>query len=202
MKQVFPSISILIPELKTGDEVAWNQLCQGFQIGLIGKARFLLRTAQDRPEINADDLVQETLLKAWNQRTTFRGKSTAQFAKWLLMILRNTFVDNCRKPNPESSVATWFSFPADSKTPSANLISLEQEADLHACLADLTPKYQLVINLRIFEGLKFVEIAEITGCKLDTVASIYRRGVQQLMQLVRQRQCPDNKHGEPIVPMI
>jgi len=199
MKHVFPSISCLIPDLKTGDEIAWNELCDNFRLGLISKTRFMLRTMGDRKDIVAEDLVQETFLKAWKQRATFRGDTTQQFAKWLLTILRNHFIDCCRRPVRETLLATWFGVEGDDDSPSGQLISIESESELHACLAELKPNYQEVINMRIFEGLKFHEIAEQSGANINTVASIYRRGIQQLFALIVDRRGNDPNPKNDVV---
>jgi RNA polymerase sigma-70 factor (ECF subfamily) len=195
MKHVFPSISFLIPQLKSGDEPAWNALCETFRLDLISKTRFLLRSTGGRTDVNPEDLVQETFLKAWNQRSTFRGDNTKQFASWLLTILRNHFIDCCRRPVRETELGTWFGIAGDADSPSEQMISIESESELHACLAELKPKYQEVINMRIFEGLKFAQIAEQSDRSINTVASIYRRGIEQLLAVMIERRSHESFAG-------
>ena len=181
MADAFPSISIIIPRLKQGDETAWNDLCEKFRKGLASKTRFLVRRSSSKRLFSADDLVQETFLKAWNKHSSFRGETTRQFAKWILTIQRNTFLDWCRGEKPEELVATWFGFSSPADSPSSQMISQEQEACVHACIAELPSNYQEVLSLRHFEGLKFAEIAEHMNANINTVAGIYRRGLSQLM---------------------
>ncbi len=183
MSGVFPSFSIRITELR-GDEVAWNRLCDKFRVGLRSKSRYLIETAGAFEGIGSDVLVQETLLEAGNKRDAFRGHTTSQFAKWMLTILRKTYLESCRNELPELTVAHWFSFSDHGATPSTSIISLEQEADLHACLAELDSQFQIVLFLRHFEGLKFAEIAERTGWEINSVAGIYRSGLQRLTMLL------------------
>lgn len=177
MSDIFPSISALIPELKSGDQDAWNRLCDKFQTGLSSKTRYLFRSRMLTKKFSPDDLVQETFLKAWKRHASFRGETTSQFAQWMLTILRNTFADWCRDLPRELTVGTWVEFGVDEDTPSSVSISLEQEGELHACLAELDSKYQVVLMLRHFEGLKFSEIAERLELNINTVASLYRRGL-------------------------
>ncbi len=188
MAKYFPSIAILIPGLKQGDDAAWNSLCDKFRDGLISKARYLFNSVDLNEEHSPEDLVQETLLKAWKQRATFRGTTTSQLAKWMLTILRNTLRDWCRRDPPKFNVATWFGFSDQGESPSAEFLSLEQEAELHACLAELEPRSQQVLNLRTFEGLKFSEIAEKLGLNINTVAGIYRRGILKLTEMMNQQE--------------
>ena len=178
---------MVIPELKSGDEAAWNGLFDKYRAGLLSKTRYMLGTSSLKEKQNAEDLVQETLLKAWKQHESFRGETTSQFAKWILTILRNTYLDACRGAPKELQASTWFGITDQNTSPSAEMISLEEEADLHACLAEIELEYQEVVVLRHFEGLKFGEIAERLGIKLDVAAGRYRRGIRQLSGLVSKR---------------
>ncbi len=81
-----------MPQLKVGDEEAWNSLCDKFRVGLDHRARKFISDSKMTSALNADDLVQESLLKAWNQIGKFKGATTAQFAAWLFTIIRNTFL--------------------------------------------------------------------------------------------------------------
>lgn len=180
MADVFPSISGLIPELKSGNELAWNDLCDKFRIGLTSKSRRMIGASKLKSKYTPEDLVQESLLKAWKRHREFQGYTTSQLAKWLLTILKNTFLDWTRKSNRESVSPTWFDITDQNETPSQVMISEEREILLHACLASIDGKYQEVLVLRHFEGLKFCEIANRLGKKINTVAGIYRRGISRL----------------------
>ena len=183
----FPSIAMIIPELKIGDEQAWNSLCDRFRAGLISKTRQLINASNLSRKVGPEDIVQETFLKAWNQRATFRGQTTSQFAKWILTILRNTFLDWCRKAPGELTVPTWYGFDADEESPSGAMISVELEAELHACMSELDARQQEVLTLRHFEGLKFVEMSERLNQNINTVAGTYRRSLARLTELLHQR---------------
>lgn len=184
MLDPFPSVSLLIPKLKTGDEIAWNNLFEKFRDGLTYKTQFMLKHASLKKKCSADDLVQETYMKAWKAHGSFNGKTTPQLASWLITILRNTFYDMCRSMPPEMNQGTWFEFSGSGKTPSTVLVSQETEANLHACLTFLNPVSRRILMLRHFEGLKFVEIAERTGINANTVVSLHRRGMTKLTALL------------------
>lgn len=189
MAETFPSVSFHIPNLKSGEESAWTEVCGRFQIGLTSKARYLVRSAKMQKQVNAEDLVQETLLKVWRSREKFRGETTAQLAKWMLTILRNTFLDKCRKKILEQSKETWQNVHADTATPSAILAVGEQEAKLLAALEELTADQQKVIAMRIFEGMTFPQIAEKTNSNVNTVSGIYRRGLIKTTKILGQIEC-------------
>lgn len=187
MAQNFPSVSIHIPQLKCGDERAWSEVCNRFQIGLASKARQLVRgSGLHQKRFSADDLVQETLLKVWRSHNTFRGETTAQLAKWMLTTLRNTFLDKCRRKNLEQSKETWRGVCGTTKTPSAIVAFGEREAELLAALEELSHDQQRVIAMRIFEGLSFPQIAAATDTNINTVGGIYRRGLIRMTQILRK----------------
>ena len=186
MSKLFPSIAMMIPELKLGDEDAWERLCNCFRPGLISRTRVYLNASRHRARLHPEDVVQETFLKAWNKRETFRGETTSQFAKWILTILRNQFVNSTRSIKTEAAFATWFEFNDKSPTPSTQLISVEREALLHACIADMNEELRNIIVLRHFEGKKFSEIAEQTHTNINTVAGLYRRGIAKLTYTMQQ----------------
>ena len=181
MANAFPSISFHIPRFRTGEEAAWVAVCEGFRIGLCSKARQLIgSSAQYRKRLCPEDLVQETFLKVWQHRASFHGDTTPQLAKWMLTILKNAFLDHCRRKNSEHSEEDWRVFRADIQTPSVIVTINEQEAELLAALEKLNPDQQSIIAMKIFEGMSFPEIATRTGININTLGGIYRRGLIRL----------------------
>ena len=190
MSTKFPSVSFLIPKLKSGDESAWAEVHSKFRIGLSSKARQLIRTTgTHKKKLSADDLVQETFLKVWRNRAAFRGDTSSQLSKWMLVTLKNTFLDVCRRKDLEKSIETWRELHAHSQTPSAIVSSVEQEAEFLNALEELSPDQQRVIAMRVFEGLSFPAIAEQTDMNLNTVSGIYRRGLLRVTKLLRPSSC-------------
>jgi RNA polymerase sigma-70 factor (ECF subfamily) len=187
MQRDFPSISSQLARIKNGNRESWDSLCKGFEMGLVGKTRLLLRNSTSKNKVTAEDIVQDTLLKAWRKKDTFRGDNTSQFAKWILTILRNQFLDCCGKIDRDVSIVTWFPGGEQEntdKSPSNQIMSLEEEAKLHAALIQLDEKTQRLIHLRNFEGLRFAEIARKTGQNINTITSNYRRALIRLSQLM------------------
>ncbi|MFK7766391.1 MAG: RNA polymerase sigma factor [Mariniblastus sp.] len=181
MNHYLSSITHMVPDLHVGDEVAWNKICDKFKVCLIHKARKLISGSNLSASLSSDDLVQESLLKAWNRIDKFRGNNTAQFTAWLFKIIRNTFLDWCKSPKLKASPnSTWFDFADSADSPSEILMDDELESRLYACLAELELQPQKVIMLRHFDGLKFSQIAERLEMNPNTAASHYRRGIEEL----------------------
>ena len=71
MGNLFPSVSDQISKIRDGDAESWNFICRMFETGLVGKTRLLLRSSSLKKKIVPEDVVQETLLKAWKHRASF-----------------------------------------------------------------------------------------------------------------------------------
>lgn len=116
----------------------------------------------------AEDLVQETLLKAWQAREQFKPGS--KFLSWAFTILRNTWINQLRRGKKfvpdydEQAAEQMLSAPASQMT-TFNL------ADLQRAMSEL-PTDQLEAALLVGPGdLTYDEAAEILGCAPGTVKS-------------------------------
>lgn len=186
MSEPFPSISSLVPHLRDDDYESWQRLFERFRTGMLSKARRLLRSSKLKKSLDPEDLVQDAFQKAWLGFSSFRGENTAQFAKWLLTILRNTFLNHCRSKNKtEKDGADLEQVAGTDETPSEKLAVLEQEARLHACIAELSPDEQRLLAMKNFEGLTFREIAEQLNSKASTVCGMHSRAMQRLSKLMQ-----------------
>ncbi len=189
MADPFPSISSLVPHLREDDFDSWQSLFDRFHTGMLSKARRLLKSSELQMTIDPDDLIQETFKKAWLGFGSFRGENTAQLAKWLLTILKNTFLNHCRsKPSFDqraSNLPDWEILCDPGETPAETLDSLEQEARLHACIAELSPDDQQLLSLKNFEGLTYREIADQLESTASTVCGMHSRAMHRLSKLIR-----------------
>jgi len=120
----------------------------------------------------ADDLVQETMVRAWSSRHTFMPGS--KFRPWLFTILRNQFYNTVRKRN---RLVSW--------EPEAAERLLVQEpdqearihvADIEGALQQLPHNQREMLLLIAGAGLSYEEAAEVAECKLGTVKSRINRG--------------------------
>jgi RNA polymerase sigma-70 factor (ECF subfamily) len=149
-----------------------------------------------RPKLDPSDLVQQTLLKAYQARDQFRGGSAAAMAAWLRQILARTLADAVRDLGrerrdvsrersleavlEESShrLGQWL---ADSgMAPSEVAEHNEQVVRLADALAELPEPQRLVVLLRYYEGRPLEEIGRCLGRTRPAVASLLRRGIDRL----------------------
>ncbi len=128
----------------------------------------------------ADDLVQETMLKAWAARKSFIAGSSIQ--AWTFVILRNTYRSALRKnrftePYDDAVAERVLSAPASQHHP----IHL---ADLRRALLDLPPNQREAIILVGAGGYSYEEAASISGCALGTIKSRISRAREGLSHIL------------------
>lgn len=147
-----------IQQIIAGNLDVWIFVEEAFEAGLRSRASQFLRGSHLVKRVSVDDLVQETWLKAWNKRATFRGTSVPEFVKWLLTILKNTYIDKHRKSPFELSEPTILNnVIGPTVTPSETFRLQERDSSLKAMLARLDRLTREIITLKHFEGLTFRE---------------------------------------------
>ncbi len=131
----------------------------------------------------AEDLAQESLLKAWAKRATFAGRSGVR--TWLFTIARNAWRDRLRRKRtrPESEPMDQAAdIPANTPDPSAPAMRGELAAAVHAAMERLPDEQREVLALRESEGLTFAQIAELLDIPLATAKSRARYALLKLSE--------------------
>lgn len=148
---------------------------------LYGGAMRLTRNPQD-----AEDLIQETYLKAFSNFDSF--KQGTNLKAWLYRIMTNTYINSYRKAKrrPVESSAdelSDFQLYTTSGHDSTGLESAEVEAlkqmpdsEISEAMNDLPEDYRMVVYYSDVVGLAYKEIAEVMGTPLGTVMSRLHRG--------------------------
>jgi RNA polymerase sigma-70 factor, ECF subfamily len=108
---------------------------------------------------DAEDLAQETFLRALNRWSTFRPGSNLR--AWLLRIASNAFLDLQRKRQRANCRALTAEPPGREAEPGERLEAQEKGELVRAALQGLSEKARLVFHLRVTEDLSFRDIADI-----------------------------------------
>jgi RNA polymerase sigma-70 factor (ECF subfamily) len=142
-------------------------------------ARLLTRNAQD-----AEDVVQESYLKAFRAFPGFRGGASRP---WILTIVRNTsftWLRDNRSRADQSEYHEGFHASAGA-TPEAELLGNELARAVERCVQDLPSDFREAVILREMEELSYQEIAEITGVPAGTVMSRLSRARTRLADCLK-----------------
>lgn len=142
-------------------------------------ARMLTRSAQD-----AEDIVQESYLKAWRAFSGFHGGAARP---WLLTIVRNTAFTWLRDNRPWADRVEYDDQQhiSGEATPEAESIGQERSLAVQRCVGKLPSDFREAIILREMEELSYEEIAQITGVPRGTVMSRLSRARARLADCLR-----------------
>lgn len=146
----------------------------------------------------AEDLLQETLVKAWKGYDSYMPGRP--FLNWLLRIMQRAYLDSKRRDNPIRKAESLNSMvsPSDGEvqelpiaddgpTPDEELVRQEVRQELAAALDDLPEVYKDAIVLCDMEGMSYSEIADLQDTTVGTVRSRIHRGRKMLREaLVRK----------------
>jgi RNA polymerase sigma-70 factor, ECF subfamily len=185
---VAPDDRRLIAECLHGRTSAFGELVRRYQDRLFNTVYRLVGHADD-----AQDIVQETFLHAYQALGSFKGDS--QFFTWLYRIAFNTAVSQRRKRRVALRISAGAEDgagePVDTSEygrPGHSLERAEQETRVHEALQRLSPEHRAVLVLKDMEGQKYEAMADILGVPIGTVRSRLHRARLELRQLLQQEE--------------
>jgi RNA polymerase sigma-70 factor, ECF subfamily len=175
----------LVERAKAGDKDALGHLMIAVRPRAMATAVKILRSSDD-----AEDAVQEALVKIWRNLPQFEGRSS--FSTWVHRIVRNSSLDLLRRSGsrteshttsdtqPGSSVEQ-----ADERTPEREFAMREMEVLVQGAIAALPGPHRQAVELRDLEDRSYQEMAEIIECPLGTVMSRLFHARQRLASELR-----------------
>lgn len=175
-----------------------------------GYLRLLARQHLDdrlRGKLDAEDIVQETLLRAHQASSEFRGQTVGEQAGWLRRILASRLVDAERrflgadKRNVErehsleaslqqSSARLEGLLIGDASAPDRRALREEEMLRVSEALASLDDEQRQAVELRYLRGLGLPEIARELGKTRPAAAGLLRRGLETLRRHLGEEESP------------
>lgn len=144
--------------------------------------RLILRIVRDKGI--AEDLVQETFLRAWNRVGGFDAGRGA-VGPWLLTVARNQAIDYLRYQGRRTETSMGLSeteHPALFADMRSDPLNFDLVRHVKGALEQLNPQQREAIELAYFEGMSQTEIAHRMEQPLGTVKSWMRRAMQQMRE--------------------
>lgn len=141
----------------------------------------------------ADDVVMETYLKAWQAIPRFNLRSSLK--TWVYRVTRNCALDSVRarqrhrarvvgEVDTERDIAQI----ADERPvhPADRMATAETVDQVQAAMAKMAPEHRTALQLRFSDGLTYAEIAAATGVSIGTVMSRLFNGKRKLSRILRE----------------
>ena len=155
-------------------------------------------------QLEASDLVQQTLLEAYKQWSQFRGRSEAEMTAWLRQILAHNLADAVRTlgrakrdvarqrsleaslQESSSKLEAWLA--AEQSSPSQRAERHEQVVRLADALASLPDAQREALILQHWHGRSLAQIGAHMNRSTTAVAGLLKRGLKQLRVLMQERE--------------
>lgn len=181
--------ALLVARVQAGDKRAFELLVSKYQRKIL---RLISRLVRDSAE--AEDVAQDTFIKAYRALPQFRGESA--FYTWLYRIAVNTaknyLVTTGRKAptSTENDAEEAETFDdaeqlRDINTPESMLMSKQVGETVNKAMDMLPEELRTAITLREIEGLSYEEISELMNCPIGTVRSRIFRAREAIAEKLR-----------------
>lgn len=185
----------LVQRVINGDTEAFSSLVCAYEKQVFNIALRMVGNRED-----AEDISQESFIKAYNSLSSFRGDSS--FSSWLFRIVSNTCLDHLRKQKNRQtlSISTEnedeeteeFDIADESFSPEEILEKKLTRESIQQGLNELSTEHRAVLVLRELQGLSYDEIAAALNIESGTVKSRIARARKKLCSfLVREGNIPD-----------
>ena len=172
----------LVRRLRAGDAAAGDQLVAKYCPALLGYLRRLVKN-----DHIAEELHQQTWAGVLEHLDRFDVASGAGgFKAWLFRIATNKANDHWRSQGRETAALDGLKLVSDELAPDASygVENAEQMDKLTKAIGMLPELQRQILMLRYYSNLKFIEIAQILGCPLNTALGRMHKAMLRLKQVM------------------
>ncbi len=154
-------------------EQAFTTIVREYQEPLYRQIRRIVLYHDD-----ANDVLQNTFLKAWSALDSFRGES--KMITWLFRIATNEALNYLEKENNNTRMSEVEGSVASQLQSDPYFDGDETELQLQEAVSKLPEKQRLVFNMKYFQELKYEEISQILGTSVGALKTSYHIAVQKI----------------------
>ena len=179
----------LVKNYANGDSDAFDTLLARYQQKIYSYILFLVHDDEV-----ADDLFQETFMKAIVTIRQGRYVESGRFSAWLTRIAHNLVIDKYRQDrnsnvisNDASDADLFNDVSLSDITVEMKMITEQSLTDVGRLLKELPDNQKEVLYMRFYQDLSFKEIADATGVSINTALGRMRYGLINLRKLVSER---------------
>ncbi len=154
---------------------AFNKVITTYSAPLYWQIRRMVQSHDD-----ANDLLQNTFLKAWQNLENFRGD--AKLSTWLYKIAINESISHLERERKRANLSL-----DDQESQLAHLIEADENINgdalaqkLREAIATLPEKQRLVFNMRYYDEMKYEDMSEILGTSVGALKASYHLAVKKI----------------------
>lgn len=155
-------------------EQAFTRLVREYQEPIYWQIRRMVNSHDD-----ADDILQNTFLKAWTALEAFRGES--KLSTWLFRIATNETLNHLNKEKSTQSIDdvnnTGIQLQSDTYFDGD-----ETQIQFQQALSTLPPKQRAVFDMKYFQEMKYEEISQIMGTSIGALKASYHHAVKKITE--------------------
>ena len=191
-QRLHPSDNQLLSEAKSGDQHAFAELCLRYRGMLMNRIYRIVRHTED-----TEDVLQETLLKAYQHLQTFRG--TCSFSTWLVAIGTNVSLMLLRKrktlrkntcdvaaDDGDTLVIEWRDTAPD---PEQRYMMYQTSQMVNRAVRRLSPQLRNLLEMYYKSELRLKDAAKIFGVSEGAVKSRISRARRMVRRSLKQNEC-------------
>ncbi len=180
---------VLLNHYLSGDRSAMSQLIERHSRRVRDYINMMVK---DRDL--ADDIFQETFIKAVRVIDEGRYTDNGKFLSWILRIAHNQVIDYFRAQRQDKSVSEseagydiLGTLRLAERTVEDAMVSEQIERDVRALIELLPPEQREVVMMRYFSGLSFKDIAEQTDVSINTALGRMRYALINLRRMIKEK---------------
>jgi RNA polymerase sigma-70 factor (ECF subfamily) len=171
----------LMDRARTGDRAAFDELVAPL-VPELRERIFAHMGERLRQKLDIDDVIQETLLRAFQAVRNFRWQGERSLGHWLEGIAANFVLYSARTQRRRRELALTRDPEAKDVSPSRHQRREERFARLKKSIDELSPDHRTVLRLSRIEGLKVAAIAERMGRSESAVKNLLLRAMKELRE--------------------
>ncbi len=179
----------LVAEYAKGNNKAFDILLMRYKDKLYSYIYFTVRS-----EEMANDLFQETFVKAIVTIQQGRYVENGKFFAWIIRIAHNLLIDCFRQERAENTISNeeveydiFNNVKLAENTVESKMVAEQSLVDVARLVKDLPANQREVIYMRFYQDLSFKEIAEITGVSINTALGRVRYALLNLRRMVEEK---------------
>ncbi len=188
MKKIALTDNELVARYISGDESALKALILRHEKKIFS---YIMLSVRNR-EL-AEDIFQDTFIKVINTLRSGNYKEEGKFLQWVMRIANNLKIDyyrkNQRMPMLESSEEyNIFDFISEvDMSIEQKMITQQTYDDIKRMIQYLPEEQREVLEMRIFQGISFKDISELTGVSINTALGRMRYALINLRKIIKER---------------